>query len=127
MAGVLASSSGVANDHKVHPEDGSRPDSPTDSSKPKKPDTLRNKVYQTCDDPSYSKLAKVISAIMMMVILISTMSFVLEAEVQIGGSLYEVRDDAEVRFIRTQKHTGALPARAPHLLPACAVSRSSNG
>lgn len=98
MAGVLASSSGVANDHKVHPEDGSRPDSPTDSSKPKKPDTLRNKVYQTCDDPSYSKLAKVISAIMMMVILISTMSFVLEAEVQIGGSLYEVRDDAKPVF-----------------------------
>ena len=123
MAGVLASSSGIiANDHKVHPEDGSMSDSPTDSPKEKKPDTLRNKVYQTCDDPSYSRTAKVISAIMMLVILISTMSFVLEAELLPGGSLYEVRDDADVRFIRTQKHTGALPARAPHLLPACAVS-----
>ena len=86
MAGVLASSSGIiANDHKVHPEDGSMSDSPTDSPKEKKPDTLRNKVYQTCDDPSYSRTAKVISAIMMLVILISTMSFVLEAELLPGG------------------------------------------
>jgi hypothetical protein len=66
------------------------------------PDTLRKKIYNTFDDPSYNLPSKVISVVMMLVILISTLAFILETELLDGGAFFHVKDDAKTIFERIE-------------------------
>ena len=102
MASVVTSSSSTAtygDRHRIHPEGpilGGMYDSEVHPRGNPKSDSLRKRIYNTFDDPSYSKPAKVISVVMMLIILISTLAFILESELLVGGALYDVRDDAQV-------------------------------
>jgi len=50
-------------------------------------------MFHTMDDPSYSSLAKFISVFIMVIILVSTIGFILESEVTTeGGILYSATD-----------------------------------
>ena len=99
MSVVTSSSSSSYGDrNRIHPE-GLSPRASDPDVHPRgnpKSDSLRKRIYNTFDDPSYSKPAKVISVVMMLIILISTLAFILESELLVGGSLYDVRDDAQV-------------------------------
>tara|TARA_B110001452_G_scaffold253852_1_gene244927 strand:- start:3210 stop:3698 length:489 start_codon:yes stop_codon:yes gene_type:complete len=109
------------------------------AAKPEVVDTLREKIFATFDDPSYSKAAKFISIFMMLIILVSTLSFLFEAETLEGGFLRSNKDDAEVRAVSgpallscvapaaraalllTRRRRPAEPVRATCACPACAV------
>ena len=62
-------------------------------------DTTREKIFATFDDPSYSKSAKFISIFMMVIILVSTLSFLFEAETLDGGFLHRSKEEADVRAV----------------------------
>ena len=56
-----------------------------ETSAPKPQLSLRKKMYLTLEKPSYSPLAKLISISMMLLILLSTVSFIMEGEVTVGN------------------------------------------
>ena len=71
-AAASSASSSYGASNKVAPEDTSAQD--VGPKRVKQPDTLKQKIYYTFDDPSYSTAAKVISLGMMVVIVITTFS-----------------------------------------------------
>ena len=56
-----------------------------ETSAPKPQLSIRKKMYLTLEKPSYSPLAKLISISMMLLILLSTVSFIMEGEVTVGS------------------------------------------
>ena len=60
-----------------------------ETSAPKPQLSLRKKMYLTLEKPSYSPLAKLISISMMLLILLSTVSFIMEGEVTVGNLLHD--------------------------------------
>ena len=56
-----------------------------ETSAPKPQLSIRKKMYLTLEKPSYSPLAKLISISMMLLILLSTVSFIMEGEVTVGN------------------------------------------
>jgi len=64
--------------------------------------TLRQTLYATFEDPSFSPVAKIVSIVMMMVILVSTLAFIAESETLDSGSLSTVADDANAAFLVTE-------------------------
>ena len=94
------------------------------------PDSWKKTIYSTFDDPSYSTPAKVISVVMMLVILISTLAFILETELLDGGAFFSVRDDAQVSASdhaeRREPHRAA-ESLCHHPSPSAAVATSALG
>ena len=83
------------------------------AAKPEVVDTLREKIFATFDDPSYSKAAKFISIFMMLIILVSTLSFLFEAETLEGGFLRSNKDEAEVRAVSGPALPSCVAPAAP--------------
>ena len=59
--------------------------STVETSAPKPQLSIRKKMYLTLEKPSYSPLGKLISISMMLLILLSTVSFIMEGEVTVGN------------------------------------------
>ena len=78
---------------------------------PVPPDPWKKAIYQTFDDPSYNKPAKVISVGMMLIIMVSTLAFIFETELLVGGAFFDDREDASVS-IRPRRGQRACPS--PH-------------
>jgi hypothetical protein len=98
-----ASGSPIGRTNQVHPElvTPGTPSSPGQNRlnrQPPPPDPWRKAIYQTFEDPSYNKTAKFISVGMMLIIIFSTLAFIFESELLIGGSLYDAREDAKTVF-----------------------------
>ena len=113
-----ASGSPIGRTNQVHPElvTPGTPSSPEQNRlnrQPPPPDSWRKAIYQTFEDPSYNKTAKVISVGMMLIIMVSTLAFIFESELLIGGSLYDSREDAKVS-IRPRRGQRACRAVPPH-------------
>ena len=113
-----ASGSPIGRTNQVHPElvTPGTPSSPEQNRlnrQPPPPDPWRKAIYQTFEDPSYNKTAKVISVGMMLIIMVSTLAFIFESELLIGGSLYDSREDAKVS-IRPRRGQRACRAVPPH-------------
>ena len=115
-----ASGSPIGRTNQVHPElvTPGTPSSPEQNRlnrQPPPPDSWRKAIYQTFEDPSYNKTAKVISVGMMLIIMVSTLAFIFESELLIGGSLYDSREDAKVsiRPRRGQRACRAVPPPPP--------------
>jgi hypothetical protein len=62
------------------------------------PDPWKKAIYSTFDDPSYNKAAKFISVGMMLIIMVSTLAFIFETELLLGGAFFHVREDASAVF-----------------------------
>ena len=88
------------------------------------PDPWKKAIYSTFDDPSYNKAAKFISVGMMLIIMVSTLAFIFETELLLGGAFFHVREDASVsrgqracrpppprcrRYLRPRHRLSALP------------------
>ena len=131
-----ASGSPIGRTNQVHPElvTPGTPSSPEQNRlnrQPPPPDPWRKAIYQTFEDPSYNKTAKVISVGMMLIIMVSTLAFIFESELLIGGSLYDSREDARVsiRPRRGRRACRAVPhhqSRHPrHRLSARSLSHAA--
>ena len=92
---------------------------------PVPPDPWKKAIYQTFDDPSYNKPAKVISVGMMLIIMVSTLAFIFETELLVGGAFFDDREDASVsirprrgqRACRPSPHRSLPPPSPPPLRP----------
>ena len=111
-----ASGSPIGRTNQVHPELVT-PGTPSSTGQdrlnrqPAPPDGWRKAIYQTFEDPSYNTAAKFISVGMMVIIVVSTLAFIFESELLIGGSLYDTREDAKasIRPRRGQRACRAVP------------------
>jgi len=100
---MAAPGSPVGRANQVHPE-LRPPGTPTQTrqdrlnGEPIPPDPWKKAIYQTFDDPGYNKAAKFISIGMMLIIMVSTLAFILETELLIGGAFFDIREDAATVF-----------------------------
>jgi len=100
---MAAPGSPVGRANQVHPELRT-PGTPTQTrqdrlnGEPIPPDPWKKAIYQTFDDPGYNKAAKFISIGMMLIIMVSTLAFILETELLIGGAFFDIREDAATVF-----------------------------
>ena len=119
---MAAPGSPVGRANQVHPE-LRPPGTPTQTrqdrlnGEPIPPDPWKKAIYQTFDDPGYNKAAKFISIGMMLIIMVSTLAFILETELLIGGAFFDIREDAAVsiRPSRGQRACRASPPPPPSL------------
>lgn len=122
-----ASGSPTGRNNQVHPELVT-PGTPSSTGQdrlnrqPAPPDGWRKAIYQTFEDPSYNTAAKFISVGMMVIIVVSTLAFIFESELLMGGSLYDSREDAKasIRPRRGQRACRAVPPHHRHAALATA-------